>query len=158
MRCQHGTLRSLQYESHKNHQLGKSMIEYINKRMIEWSTWCKRRDDGGMGYPSKSNYCSLVQIHGVSGAGPITEAAAALEVEGIVIAIRKRSPAQYDVAFWFYLAGSMTVKRIAQELACSEVTVYNRLHALHLAVMDGLHDLEIDAQDRAEADRPKRVA
>jgi hypothetical protein len=131
------------------------MIEYINKRMIEWSTWCKRRDDGGVGYPSKSNYCNLVQIHGAGGAGPITEAAAALEVEGIVIAIRKRSPAQYDVAFWFYLAGSMTVKRIAQELACSEVTVYNRLHALHLAVMDGLHDLEIDAQDRAEAGRAR---
>ena len=76
-----------------------------------------------------------------------------MEIEGIIIAIRKRSPAQYDVAFWFYLAGSMTVKRIAQELGCSEVTVYNRLHALHLAVMDGLHDLEIDAQDRAEAEK-----
>ena len=66
------------------------MIEYINKRMIEWSTWCKRREDGGMGYPSKSNYCSLVQIHGAGGAGPITEAAAALEIEGIIIKIRQR--------------------------------------------------------------------
>jgi hypothetical protein len=136
------------------------MIEYINKRLNEWSIWCKRRDDGGMGYPSKSNYCNLVQIHATGGAGPITEAAAALEIEGIIIAIRKKSPAQYDVAFWFYLAGSMTVKRIALELRCSEVTVYNRLHALHLAVMDGLHELEIDAQDRAEAEkcRPKIVA
>jgi hypothetical protein len=136
------------------------MIEYINKRLNEWSIWCKRRDDGGMGYPSKSNYCSLVQIHAAGGAGRIAEAAAALEIESIIIAIRKKSPAQYDVAYWFYLAGSMTVKRIAQELRCSEVTVYNRLHALHLAVMDGLHELEIDAQDRAEVERtkPKIVA
>lgn len=129
------------------------MIEYINKRLIEWSTWCKRREDGGMGYPSKSNYCSLVQIHGAGGAGPITEDAAALEIEGIVIAIRKANPAQYEVAKWFYLAGSFTIKRIAQELKCGESTVYNRLHALHLAVMDGLHDIEIVAQDRAEEAR-----
>lgn len=129
------------------------MIEYINKRLNEWSIWCKRRDDGGMGYPSKSNYCSLVQIHGAGGAGPITEAAAAMEIEGIIIKIRQSRPEQYHVAYWFYLAGSMTVKRIAQELKCSEVTIYNRLHALHLAVMDGLHDLEIEAQDRAEAER-----
>jgi hypothetical protein len=131
------------------------MIEYINKRMNEWSIWCKRREDGGMGYPSKSNYCNPVQIHGSGGAGPVTEASAAMEIESIVIKIRKARPAQYDVAFWFYLAGSMTVKRIAQELRCSEVTVYNRLHALHLAVMDGLHDLEIEAQDRADEERAR---
>jgi hypothetical protein len=129
------------------------MIEYINKRLIEWSIWCKRRDDGGMGYPSKSNYCNLVQIHGAGGAGPITDAAAALEIEGIMIAIRQRSQAQYEVAYWFYLTGAMTVKRIAQELHCSEVAVYNRLHALHLAVMDALHDIEIAAQDRLKMER-----
>jgi DNA-binding NarL/FixJ family response regulator len=69
------------------------------------------------------------------------------------VRIRTKAPQQFEVAQWFYLAGSMTVKRIASELHCSEVTVYNRLHALHLAVMDGLHDLEIEAQDRAEASR-----
>jgi hypothetical protein len=67
------------------------MIEYINKQLNEWSIWCKRRDDGGMGYPFKSNYCSLVQIHSAGGAGRIAEAAAAMEIEGIIIAIRKKS-------------------------------------------------------------------
>lgn len=133
------------------------MIEYINKRLIDWSTWCKRREDGGLGYPSKSNYCSLVQIHGAGGAGPITEAAAALEIEGIIIKIRSAAPAQYEVVKWFYLAGGMTVKRIAQELKCSEVTIYNRVHALHVAVMDGLHDIEIEAQDRADAARTEKM-
>lgn len=132
------------------------MIEYINKRLNEWSAWCKRRDDGGMGYPTSSGYCNLVQIRGATGAGRVTETAAAMEIEGIIVAIRKNKPAQYDVAFWFYLAGSMTVKRIASELRCSEVTVYNRLHALHVAVMDALHDLEIDAQDRAMAMRDQK--
>lgn len=136
------------------------MIDYINKRMIEWSTWCKRRDDGGLGYPGSTSYCKLVQIHGDRGAGPITDGAAALEIESIVVDIRRSAPAQYDVAFWFYLAGSMTVKRIAQELKCSEVTVYNRLHALHLAVMHALQDIDIAAQERAfeQRTRPQVVA
>lgn len=129
------------------------MIEYINKRLIDWSTWCKRRDDGGLGYPSKSNYCALVQIHGGAGAGPITETAAQEEIETVIVRIRAKAPQQFEVAQWFYLAGNMTVKRIASELRCSEVTVYNRLHALHVVVMDGLHDLEIEAQDRAAASR-----
>lgn len=131
------------------------MIEYINKRMNDWAAWCKRRDDGGLGYPGKSNYCSLVPVHSDGRAGPITECAAALEIEGIIIAIRQTHPAQHAVAYWFYLAGNVTVKRIAQELKCSEVTVYNRLHALHLAVMNALHDIDIAAQDRAEADRKR---
>lgn len=136
------------------------MIEYINKRMIDWAIWCWRRDDGGLGYPRATSYCNLVQIHGDRGAGPVADGAAALEIEGIIVAIRGAAPAQYDVAFWFYLAGSLTVKRIAAELSCSEVTVYNRLHALHLAVMHALQDIDIAAQDRAYAERtrPQNVA
>ena len=129
------------------------MIEYINKRMIDWATWCKRREDGGLGYPGKSNYCSLFQVHGSAGAGAITETAAQEEIERIVIAIRAKAPAQYAVADWFYLKGSHTVKRIAQELGCGETTAYTRLHALHLAVMDALHEIEIAAQDRAHESR-----
>lgn len=76
------------------------------------------------------------------------------------MAIRHAAPAQYDVAFWFYLAGSMTVKRIAAELRCSEVTVYNRLHALHLAIIEALFEIGIAAQERArgECARPRVVA
>lgn len=129
------------------------MIEYINKRMIEWSTWCSRSQDGGIGYPSSSNYCNLVQVHGSATAGPVTDAAAALEIEKIITGIRQSSPPQYDVAFWFYRAGNMTVKRIAGELRCSEVTVYNRLHALHVAVMDALNEIDIAALDRAYSSR-----
>ena len=129
------------------------MIDYINKRLIDWSIWCKRRDDGGLGYPSKSNYCSLVQIHGGAAAGPITETAAQEEIETIICVIRKAKPAQFDVAYWFYLAGNLTGKRIADELKCAERTAYTRLHALHLAVMDALQDAEIAAQDRADATR-----
>lgn len=129
------------------------MIEYIHKRLIEWATWCKRRDDGGLGYPSSSHYCNLVVAKGDAGPGLVTETAAVVEIEGIMTKIRQSVPQQYAVADWVYLAGGMTIKRIAKELACSEVTVYNRLHALHLAVKDALEDIDIEAGDRAEAYR-----
>lgn len=135
------------------------MIEYINGRMVEWAKWCKRRDDGGLGYPTRSSYCSLVQVHSTSGPScRIAEAEAALEIEGIMVAMRGTKPKQYDVAYWFYLAGSLTVKRIAQELRCSEVTVYNRLHALHLAVKEALEDIDIAAADRADERKKTAIA
>lgn len=129
------------------------MMEYSNKRIIDWATWCKLRDDSGHGYLGSTSYCNLVQIHGDRGSGPIADGAPALEIEGIVVAIRNSAPAQYDVAFWFYMAGSMTVKRITAELKCSEVTLYNRLHALHLAVIYALQVIDIAAQDRAAIER-----
>lgn len=125
------------------------MIEHIHKRLIEWATWCKRREDGGLGYPSQSNYCTLVVVRGGAGPGLVTETAAVVEIEDIMTRIRHSAPRQYAVADWVYLAGGMTMRRIAKELACSEVTVYNRLHALHLAVMEALHDIDIEAADRA---------
>lgn len=133
------------------------MIEYINKRLIEWATWCKRRADGGMGYPSQSNYCAMVVVSGSAGPGRITETAAALEIEGIMVKIRQAAPQQFAVADWFYLASGMTAKRIAKELRCSEVTVYNRLHALHVAVKEALEDIDIAAADRAIAASAPRV-
>lgn len=127
------------------------MIEYINKRMNEWAAWCKRREDGGLGYPSQSNYCSMLQIRGTALPGTVAKYVAEEEIEAVITRIRQKAPHQWDVAGWFYLRGSFTVKRIAQELKCDEATVYRRLHALHVAIMDGLNDLEIEAHDRAGA-------
>jgi purine nucleoside permease len=127
------------------------MIEYINKRLLAWAAWCKRKEDGGLGFPSQSNYCSMTQVRGTASAGAVTRFAAEEEIESIIVRIRREAPAQWDVANWFYLKGSLTKKRIAEELKCSEVTVYNRLHALHIAVMEALNDIEIEAEDRAYA-------
>ena len=64
-------------------------------------------------------------------AGPITETAAQEEIESIVMVIRAKSPAQYAVADRFYLKGSFTVKRIAQELGCGETTAYCAARCSH---------------------------
>ena len=125
------------------------MIEYIHARMIKWAAWSKRKEDGGMGYASQSSCANLVSIRGATGPGRVTEDADSLEIEGIMVRLRAASEPQYKVAYWFYLAGNMTAKRIADELQCSERSTYNRLHALHLAVKEALEDIDIDAQDRA---------
>ncbi|MRV72549.1 hypothetical protein GJ700_12600 [Duganella sp. FT92W] len=126
------------------------MIEYIHARMFKWAAWSKRKEDGGMGYAPRSSCANLVSIRGTApGPGRVTEDADALEIDGIVTKLRAASDHQYQVAFWFYLAGNMTAGRIAKELNCSERTTYNRLHSLHLAVKEALEDIDIAAQDRA---------
>lgn len=124
------------------------MIEYINRRLIDWATWCKRRDDGGVGYSNSVNFGEMVGVHATASAGPIVEDAAAMEIDRIILKIEADRPPQYAVAYWVYLAGDLTMDRVAQELHCSRVTVYTRLHALHLYVMDQLHEITIQAQER----------
>ena len=115
------------------------MIPYINKRMIDWATWSMRGKDAGLGYPRKSTYCSLVPIRGGEEV-PVVPDAAAWEIERIIVKLRADRPEMYQVAYWVYLAGSLTMNRVAQELGCCRDTVYTRLHSLHLHVMDALHD------------------
>lgn len=123
------------------------MIEYINKRMIDWATWLKRREDGGIGYPGAANFSKLVSTHAAAGPGLIVEDAAAMEIERIVGKIKKDRPQRYEVAYWIYLAGDLTMERVARELRCHRDTVYTRLHALHQDVMDELHEITIQAAD-----------
>jgi hypothetical protein len=47
-------------------------------------------------------------------AGLVTETAAVVEIEGIMTVIRQSAPRQHAVADWVYLAGGMTMKRIAK--------------------------------------------
>lgn len=129
------------------------MIEYINKRMIDWATWSKRRDDGGLGYTGVASYCNLVSVHGSSYSGAIVQDEPAMEIERIIQAIKQDRPQQYAVAYWVYIAGSLTMDRVAAELKCHRDTVYTRLHALHLHVMNAMFDITIEADDRAEREK-----
>ena|ERR1035437_10238451 len=125
------------------------MIEYINKRMIDWATWLKRREDGGLGYPGVANFCNMVSTHSGGGSGPIVMDAAAMEIEHIVLRLRAEKRHLYDVAYWVYAAGDLTMDRVSKELDCCRDTAYTRLHALHLYVMDALHEITIQASERA---------
>lgn len=134
------------------------MIEYINKRMIEWAAWAKRRDDGGLGFPRSTSYCRLVQVRGSASSDPIAEDAAAMEIEHIIASLRLERPQLHAVAHWIYLAGNFTMDRVARELGCHRDTVYTRLHQLHVVVMDEIHDITIAAEDQARENKLQRTA
>lgn len=124
------------------------MIEFINKRMNEWAAWSLRGRDGGLGYSGSVAYCRLVPTHGTGDVIGIDEDA--MEIEFIVSELKRNKPFQFEVAKWFYLSGNVTVDRIAEGLGCSKKTAYIRLHALHQQVLDRMHDLTIEAMDRAD--------
>lgn len=134
------------------------MIEYINKRLIDWATWVKRRDDGGLGYPGAANFARMASGPPSATSGPIIFDAAAMEIESIMIRIRADSPARYEVAKWVYLAGNFTMSRVASELGCSRDTVYTRLHALHLSVMDEMHENTINEHKYLDKNIFEKVA
>ncbi|WP_041742294.1 hypothetical protein [Collimonas fungivorans] len=134
------------------------MIEYINKRMIDWAAWAKRRDDGGLGFPRSTSYCRLVQSHGDASTDLIVAVEAAMEIEHIVSRFKVDRAHLHAVANWVYLAGDFTMERVAHELGCHRDTVYTRLHQLHVAVMDELHEITIAAEDRVRENKVKRIA
>lgn len=134
------------------------MIEYINKRLIDWAALVKRRDDGGLGYPAKSNYCSLVQIHGGAAFDPIAVDAAAIEIDGIIAPLKLKRPQLHQVAYWFYLAGNLTSARVARELGCCRDTAYVRLDALHRLVQYELEEITLAADDRRAENKLLRRA
>lgn len=130
------------------------MIEYVNARLNSWAAMCKRKDDGGTGFPRSTSYCNQVQIHGSGGDSEMIDAAA-IEIDGIICKMKRENPDKFAVAEWFYLKGNHTVERIAHELRCCKKSAYNRLHALHVDVQEALFDIEIAAQDRKAAAKPK---
>lgn len=132
------------------------MIEYINRRLIEWAAWSKRRDDGGLGYPGSAGYCRLVQVRCEASSGPIVEDAAAMEIERIVVALAAERKELHAVAHWIYLAGNLTMGRVAAELGCCQKTVYNRIGQLHIVVMDELYEIALAADDRARENKLKK--
>jgi hypothetical protein len=127
------------------------MIEYINKRMIDWAIWVKRRDDGGNGFSGVASYCNMVSIHGSACAGQIVEDAAEMQIERIMSLLKVELPQRYEVAYWVYLAGNLTMDRVAQKLRCHRDTVYARLHALHLHIKEELDVMPLEVQKGAAA-------
>ncbi len=109
------------------------MIPYIDNLMHQWARWVKVRRDGGLGYsPKAAGFAEYVG----GGKGDIVGLdEQSWEIEQIVTKIRLNTPEKYKVIEWYYLAGNITVDRMAKELGCARDTVYSRLHAIHADVM-----------------------
>lgn len=132
------------------------MIQYIDKLMQDWARWSKVRRDGGLGYPSSAAGCRLMVCHG--GVGDIVGIdEQSMEIEQIVVKLRKEKQELYQVIDWYYLTGN-SCQHIANKIGCSRKTLYIHLHQVHQFVMDAMHDNEIHRQDVASEIRQKKIA
>ncbi|BBB65898.1 hypothetical protein UNDYM_1645 [Undibacterium sp. YM2] len=131
------------------------MIQYIDRLMQDWARWSKVRRDGGLGYPSSAAGCRLM-VRGTAYGDFHDLDEQSMEIEQIVSSMRKERPDMYKVVDWFYLAGDVTVDRIARELGCHRDTVYARLHAVHQHVMMVMQDNDIARSDMVDAMRNQK--
>ena len=114
------------------------MIQYVDKLLHDWARWSRVRQDGGRGFSPIAFGFDLVPSSGSGshcGDGVVIDEQS-MEIEQIVVCLRKERSDLFSVVDWYYLAGNVTVGRIAKELGCSRDTVYVRLHQLHEWVLE----------------------
>lgn len=122
------------------------MIEYMNHRLVCWAEWATRRDDGGLGWPRQAHYIKAVLSHGRGNIEEINEAA--MEIETGVLALRRERDDLFLVVMEFYRkTGSAEYK--ARALGVHKDTLYARLHAAHIWLMNWVQDQAIEQHDRA---------
>lgn len=124
------------------------MIDYINHRLVCWAEWATRRDDGGLGWARQAHYTKAVLSHSRGNIEELNEEA--MEIEAGVLALRSASPAGFEVVMEFYRkTGSAETK--ARSLRMHKDTMYSKLHATHIWLMNWLQDRAIEQHDKAAA-------
>lgn len=129
---------------------------YINSRLVIWSEWELKREEGALGYPTECPYTRLVQRSGGAGFKPDFDSDA-YEISLILIKIKNINPEIYRVLHLFYgvefsngqvKAVSMTRDAIAKDIKCHRDTVYNYIDKGHKLIMDFLHENDVIAHLR----------
>lgn len=107
------------------------MILHINAKLNVWADWVAGgRKVGGLGYPSKVSFMRLTPGDG-SLRSPI-ENETAWEIEQ---AVHRLDQQLRDVVDQFYLCAG-TADTHAKELRICRDTLYVRLHAAHVRIME----------------------
>ena len=132
------------------------MIDYINHRLVCWSEWATRRDDGGLGWQREAPYIREYISHQRGGSvEEINEQA--MEIESSVLAMKRARPDLAGVVMEFYRkTGSAEYK--AKMLHICRDTLYSRLHQAHVWIMGWLQDQEVLRHERAQNAKFLRVA
>jgi hypothetical protein len=114
------------------------MLTYINSRLNQWAEWCRRREDGGLGFPRECSYARLQARSSSAGYIPIDDGEA-WEIERAVQHLRLVFPQLHQVVTLFYRR-TMTGEQMARECECCRDTLYHRLHMSHVEIMNWIHD------------------
>lgn len=116
---------------------------YVIHRLNEWSLDKIRREDSGLGWPSKSPFADGMPIGecGTVYAPNISEAC--FEVDKCVCALRVVDETLYEVVMLTYVFRSVLPEQRLKRLACCQRTYYNYLDRAHRLVQDYLSDIAV---------------
>ena len=115
------------------------MIDYINRQLNAWGAWANRRATDGLGYPSVSPMFQQVK-HGRGGYRSHEPAGVCEYVHETDAAVQRLAPEDQKICIEFYRRGGSVVA-IANRLGIARQRLYERLDAVHRAVMGHLYDI-----------------
>lgn len=114
------------------------MITYINVQLSIWGKWAVARNSHGLGYPKISPMFQQVQHGGAYGSRePAGISEYAHETDQ---AVQRLAPPDQALCVEFYQVGGTTAD-IARRLGIARQRLYERLDAVHRAVLGHLNDI-----------------
>lgn len=116
------------------------MIEYINVQLSIWGKWAVRQNSNGLGYPSVSPMFNQVQHGGAYGSSMPAGVSGCEYVRETDLAVQRLAPADQALCVEFYQHGGTAVA-IAGRLGIARQRLYERLDAVHRAIMGHLNDI-----------------
>ena len=114
------------------------MIEYVNIQLSVWGKWALRRSTAGLGYPSVCPMFQQVRHGGGYRSAPPTGVEE--YVEETDQAVQRLPPQDRVLCVEFYQRGG-TGSAVAQRLGIGRPRLYERLDAMHRALMGHLNDI-----------------
>lgn len=107
------------------------LIEQIHTRLIAWGDWVIRgRNVGRNGYPSQSAFARLTPGAGPSAWSPSID----FEAEEVDRCIRGLDAEARDLVTRYYTR-QVTTTMLAREFGCSSGTLFKRLTAAQVAIL-----------------------
>ena len=125
-------------------------IEWVKQMLNNWAMWCRQRDDGGLGYPTRTAFANL------GGRGSRAEATVpilAVEAEVTNQAVQSLRISQkhlHDVLMMHYAKG-IEIPDVARRLGRVEGTIRKNLEDADFAIARWYQDRKTAAEKRADA-------
>lgn len=116
------------------------MIEYINLQLSVWGKWAVRQNSRSLGYPRISPMFKDVKHGGGYGSQLPPGACDCEYVRETDLAVQRLSAHDRALCVEFYQVGGSAVS-VAQRLGIARQRLYERLDAVHRAVMGHLNDI-----------------
>lgn len=118
------------------------MIPYIDAQMSAWGRWVVRRSSRGLGFPGVCPMFRDSRFGGAYGASPppgvvIGDISDILDTDA---AVQRLDAPSRSLATEYYVVGGKGLD-VAARLGIARRTMYDRIHALHQAMLGHLNDV-----------------